>query len=123
MSLHWKQLCEVAANEIEITLAELPKELSERAAKLPVTFEPHPNNDLQAEGIAPDTLGLFSGTEFLDEEMAPIPPQITLFLGNLWDFAEKNETVYRAEIRTTFLHELGHYFGLNEADLSERGLE
>ena len=113
----------MAANEIEITLAELPKELSERAAKLPVTFEPHPNDGLQAEGIAPDTLGLFSGTEFVDEEMTPIPPQITLFLGNLWDFTEKNVTDYRAEIRTTFLHELGHYFGLDEDDLSERGLE
>jgi len=113
----------MAAKEIESTLAELPKPLSERAAKLPVTFEPRPNAELQADGIESDTLGLFTGAEFVEEEAVPMPPQIILFLENIWDFAENSEKIYCDEIHTTFLHELGHYFGLDEAELVDRGLE
>jgi predicted Zn-dependent protease with MMP-like domain len=29
----------------------------------------------------------------------------------------------RGEIRTTFLHEVGHFLGLDEDDLIERGLD
>ena len=123
MSLNWNHLCELATKEIEATLAELPKPLADRAAKLPVTFEPRPNQELQIEGIAADTLGLFTGAEFVDEEMIPMPPQIILFLENLWEFAESREEVFCEEVHTTFLHELGHYFGLDEDELTERGLE
>ena len=123
MSFNWEKLREVAANEIEATLEELPKPLRERAAKLPVIFEPRPNADLQADGIEPDTLGLFTGADFLDEEKAPMPPQIILFLENLWEFAEGDEEIFCDEVRTTFLHELGHYLGLDENDLTGRGLE
>lgn len=123
MNLDWEKLCAVATNEIEATLEELPKPLRERAAKLPVTLERVPNAGLQADGIAPDTLGLFTGAEFADEETIPMPPQIILFLENLWEFAEADENVFCDEVHTTFLHELGHYFGLGEDDLAERGLE
>lgn len=123
MSFNWEKLCAVAAGEIEATLEGLPKPLRERAAKLPVTFEPRPNTDLQADGIEPDTLGLFTGAEFVDEAMAPMPPQIILFLENIWEFAEGDEEVFCGEVRTTFLHELGHYLGLDEDDLTGRGLE
>jgi predicted Zn-dependent protease with MMP-like domain len=53
----------------------------------------------------------------------PQPTQIILFLENLWQFAEHNEAVYLDEVRITYLHELGHYFGFDEDDLEERGLE
>jgi predicted Zn-dependent protease with MMP-like domain len=36
---------------------------------------------------------------------------------------EAVESDFREEVRITFLHELGHYLGLNEEDISERGLE
>ena len=114
---------ELALAEVEATLAALPKPLRERAEKLPVTFERQPNAGLQADGIEPDTLGLFTGPEFADEGNVPIPPQIILFLENLWDFAEGDDETFRDEVHTTFLHELGHYFGLDEDELTERGLE
>ena len=98
----------VASKEVEATLAALPKPLRERAEKLPVTFERQPNADLQADGIKPDTLGLFTGAEFVDEGNIPLPPQIILFWENLRDFAEGDEVIFREEVRTTFLHELGH---------------
>jgi len=113
----------LASAEVEATLAALPKPLRERAEKLPVTFERQPNAGLQADGIEPDTLGLFTGPEFADEENVPLPPQIILFLENIRDFAGGSEEFFREEVRTTFLHELGHYLGLDEDELTERGLE
>ena len=123
MNLDWEKLCAVASVEVEKTLLALPKPLRERAVKLPVTFERQPNADFQAEGIEVDTLGLFTGPEFTDEESVPLPPQIILFLENIWDLAETNDKIFREEARMTFLHEIGHYLGLNEDELTERGLE
>jgi predicted Zn-dependent protease with MMP-like domain len=123
VNLNWKKLCAAALAEVEVTVSALPKPLRERAEKLPVTFERQPNADLQADGIEPDTLGLFAGSEFADEGNVPLPPQIILFLENLWDFAEGDEVIFREEVRTTFLHELGHYLGLDEDEIAGRGLE
>ena len=119
----WSKLQQLALAEIETTLAELPKPLREQAQKLPVTFERVPNIGLQADGIEADTLGLFTGSEFADEGASVLPPQIILFLENLWDFAQGDEEVFGEEVHTTFLHELGHFFGLDEDDLTERGLD
>ena len=123
VNIEWEKLQELALTEIEATLTALPKPLREQAQKLPVTFERVPNAGLQADGIEADTLGLFTGSEFADEGASVLPPQIILFLENLWDFAEGDEEVFCEEARTTFLHELGHFFGLNEDDLTERGLD
>jgi len=123
VNLDWEKLCAVASAEVEKTLAALPKPLRDRAEKLPVTFERQPNLELQADGIEADTLGLFIGPEFADEVNVPMPPQIILFLENIWDVAETDEKFFREEVRTTFLHELGHYLGLDEDELTERGLE
>ncbi|HUA37107.1 MAG TPA: metallopeptidase family protein [Candidatus Sulfopaludibacter sp.] len=123
MALDWEKLCANASEEIEETLAELPKLLRERAKRLPVTLERIPNAGFQEDGIEPDTLGLFTGAEFAEEGQVPMPPQIILFLENLWDLAKGNEKIFREEVRTTFLHELGHYLGLDEDELTERGLE
>jgi predicted Zn-dependent protease with MMP-like domain len=122
VNLDWEKLCALALSEIEKTLAVLPNPLRARAEKLAVTFEQQPNADLQADGIEADTLGLFTGPEFADEENVPLPPQIILFLENIWDVAETDEKLFREEVRTTFLHELGHYLGLDEDELTERGL-
>jgi predicted Zn-dependent protease with MMP-like domain len=121
--MNLKKLEAIAATEVEATLAVLPPPLRERARKLPVTLELVPNDGLIADGIEPDTLGLFTGPEFADEEHATLPPQIILFLENIWEAAEGDEKIFREEVRTTFLHELGHYLGLDEDELTERGLE
>jgi len=119
----WKRSQVLALDEIEATLAALPKPLREQAERLPVTFERAPNSGLQEDGIEADTLGLFTGSEFADEGASVLPPQIILFLENLWDFAEGDEEIFCEEVHTTFLHELGHYLGLGEDDLTERGLD
>ena len=125
MTTDWKQLHALALEEVGATLAELPAPLRERARALPVTFERKPNAALCRDGIEPDTLGLFVGPEFAFEETTalPLPPQIILFLENIRDMAEGDEEIFREEVRTTYMHELGHYLGLDEDDLFDRGLE
>jgi len=66
---------------------------------------------------------LFVGPEFSQEEAVPMPPQIILFLENIRDMTGGDENTYCDEVHTTLLHELGHYLGLDEDELSERGLE
>lgn len=119
----WDKLKRVATDEVEATLNALPPPLRARARQVPVTFDRRPNRALQEEGFAPDTLGMFAGPAFAEEGTVPMPPQIILFLLNLWEFAGGDETIYREEVRTTYLHELGHYLGLDEQELTDRGLE
>jgi predicted Zn-dependent protease with MMP-like domain len=121
--INWIKLRQLALAEVEATQTALPEPLRERAEKLPVTFERFPNSGLQADGIEPDTLGLFTGAEYADEGNVPMPPQIILFLENLWDFAEGDRELFLEEVRITFLHELGHYLGPGEDELNDRGLE
>ena len=104
-------------------VAALPPELKEPAAALPVTYDPRRDHDPH-DPDWDDTLGLFVGRSLLETDGGgdEAPPQIILFLANLWAFADHDETVYREEVRTTFLHELGHFLGLEEIDLEERGL-
>jgi predicted Zn-dependent protease with MMP-like domain len=125
MKRDWPRLLRMAEEEVRGTIRRLPPQLRPHAELLPVSYEPLPNASIQAEGWDPDLLGLFVGQAFGEAEsgLADVPPQILLFLENLWDFAEEDEAVYREEIRTTYLHELGHYLGLDELDLEERGLD
>jgi len=117
------KLRDLAREEIEQILIELPSPLAVRARRLPVTLEERPNSGLQADGIHEDTLGLFAGAEMAEEGHVVLPPHIILFLGNLWEYSERDVGTFLGEVRTTYLHELGHFFGLDEDDLCDRGLE
>ena len=123
MNFDWQKLRDVASSEVEEVLNDLPETLRERIQELPITFERKPSEDVQAEGIEEDALGLFTGTEYAEDGHAPMPAQIILFLENILDQAEGDENAFRGEIRTTFLHEVGHFLGLDEDDLIERGLD
>lgn len=115
----------MAEEEVRGILRRLPRKLRPHSEALPVIYEPQPNAAILADGWEPDLLGLFVGKAYGEEEsgFADVPPQILLFLENLWDFAEGDAAIYREEVRTTYLHELGHYLGLDELDLEERGLD
>jgi len=124
MADNWKLLLSLAQEEVQATLDALPPELRERALPLPVVYERVPSAELVADAIEADTLGLFVGEAFPDGEggPSPLPPQIFLFLENLWDFAEGDEGTYLDEVHVTYIHELGHYLGLSEEELDARGL-
>ena len=120
----FKQLLFLAQAEVSAALADLPPNLHDKAQALPVTYEPKPTPGMIDDDITIDTLSLFCGEALNDPPSnLPVPHQIILFLENIWDFAGAREKLYRHEIRTTYLHELGHYFGFDEDELTARGLD
>ena len=115
-------LFEIAVAEIERTRRELPDQLRAALNKVALVLEEFPSPAQEADGVARDQLGLFDGSDASDPS-SPQMPRIVLWLGNHWEMCEAVESDFREEVRITFLHELGHYLGLNEEDISERGLE
>ena len=115
-----------ARREVEALRRQLPPEMSERAREVPVVLLDRPSKAMVREdGLDPDLLGLFVGPNRAEgvESGDPLPPEILLFLDNLWDYAEGDEDAFREEVRVTYFHELGHYLGLEEGELEDRGLE
>lgn len=119
------RLREIAGEVVSSAQRRLPGEIRDTAMAVPVCFEAVPNDPILDEGREPDILGLFVGHPHLRdlEDLDPLPPQILLFLENIWDYAEGDETAYRDEVRLTYLHELGHYFGWDEDEIAKRGLD
>jgi predicted Zn-dependent protease with MMP-like domain/Flp pilus assembly protein TadD len=115
---------EVAA-VAEAALEELPERARELLAGIPIVIAELPAEADVAEGLDPRALGLFSGTGLGQEGTAlggqPGLTQILLFRRNL-ERAARDEDELREEIRTTLLHETGHFFGLSDAALDELGL-
>lgn len=120
-----ERLIKIAADAVGAAQRQLPSEIRPLARHVPVHYERTPAADVLAQGFEPDVLGLFTGnphgTEIAQDN--PAPPQILLYLDNLWDFAGEDEEIYREEVRFTYLHELGHYLGWDEDEIAERGLE
>ena len=119
------QLMQIAADTVGAAQRQLPPDIRALARSVAIHYEQLPADHVNAEGFEPDILGLFTGsphgTEFSQE--TPAPPQILLYLENLWDFAEGDVDVFRQEVRMTYLHELGHYLGWDEDQLTARGLD
>ena len=120
---YWVRLAEA---EVRATLKAMPADLRSRLTDVPVVFEARPGRRLLKEGWTDDLLGLFEGPAYGERgttDVSITPPIITLFLENLRDEAEDRPAAFRQEVRTTLLHEIGHYLGLDEDDLVARNLE
>jgi predicted Zn-dependent protease with MMP-like domain len=122
---NWLNLTQTAQKEVDSVLAALPDEVRERLLELPITFDPKPNADMVAGGIDPDrTLGIFTGVPYSRAIAVSqhLPPQIILFLENIYGCVSGDLTEFRLQVRRTLLHEIGHYLGLNEDEVDVRGL-
>ena len=66
----------------------------------------------------PDTLGLYEGVPHIERTLDDtiIPDRITLFKGPI-ERACRTEDEIESEVRLTVLHEVGHFFGLEEEEL------
>jgi predicted Zn-dependent protease with MMP-like domain len=123
--MKYSRLERLALREVRDLRKKLSPEVARHADAVPVVCFAEPTPEMEDEGLEPDLLGLFVGPA-MDEEPGlddPLPPEILLFLGNLWDYAEEDPEVFREEVRRTYLHELGHYLGLEEDDLVARDLD
>jgi predicted Zn-dependent protease with MMP-like domain len=97
---------------------------------VPIILEEVPSEELlrQYDPPAPPTgiLGFFSGSSLqersLDNPWSVLPGAIVLFRRNLSRIARSREDVLE-ELRVTLFHEVGHFLGLSEEDLEDRGLD
>jgi predicted Zn-dependent protease with MMP-like domain len=113
------------ASVAEEALGELPERARKMIENVPILVADLPARSDVAEGLDPRLLGLFSGTSHPEASSLGAGPQLTqilLFRKNLERVAGDVEEL-REEIRTTLLHETGHFFGMSEDDLAAIGLE
>lgn len=73
-----------------------------------------------------EVLGCFAGHALTerssDDPWSALPATILLFRRNLMRVAQDQEGLLD-ELRVTLLHEIGHFLGLDEEDLEQRGLD
>jgi predicted Zn-dependent protease with MMP-like domain len=110
----------------EQVLSGLPERFKKLVADVPILVEERPSEELVSEGFDPRSLGLFSGPtqgERAGPDVAPAPTRIVLYAANLAAYADPSDAEeLRHEVEVTLLHELGHYFGLDEDELEALGL-
>jgi predicted Zn-dependent protease with MMP-like domain len=88
-------------------LDELPPDLAQRLENVAVVVEDeHPDE--------PDLFGLF-------EEVPYLPAKVTIYSRPLEEEFGHDAGELEHEIRITVLHELAHYFGIDEDRLEELG--
>ena len=104
----------------------LPERFREAIRNLSVIVEDEPKGDLLSElEQDPDEplLGLYIGTplpERIFGEEPILPDQILIFRGPLERMCADGGEL-REQIRITILHELAHYFGIEDEELEEMG--
>ena len=93
-------------------LDELPARFAELLDNVVVLIESEPGDD-DLELLDDDRnelLGIF-------RNHPPLPNQVVIFRGPILRTARTPREIAR-EVRDTVIHELGHYFGLDDEDMS-----
>ena len=106
-------------------LQELPPQIDNALENVAILVEDWPGEDLLEGADAEEKhhlFGVYSGVSMLDREggMPLLPDTITLFQRPIESACTTRNEVIR-EVRTTVLHEVGHYLGLSEEDLERLG--
>ena len=102
------------------TIDDLPEEFASLLRTVPVILESRPSRALVESGFDPRAYGLFEGPEHGEDDI-PAPTRVVLFTSNLLGSFNGDELDEQVEI--TVLHEVGHYFGLDEEDMVRLGLD
>ena len=99
----------------------LPEPFASRLAEVPVMIERRPERHIVEQGFDPRAFGLFDGPAHGAADV-PAPTRIVLYACNLLaEFGDQDEL--REQVEITVLHEVGHYFGLDESDMERLGLD
>ena len=113
--------------EVAGILDRLPRRFREQLRNVEFVVEKRPSIELlREEGLDPrcDTLyGIYQGVPLPDRSSLDpplLPDKITIFAEPLLqDFPDPEEL--REEIRLTVLHEIAHYFGMDEEEVEDLG--
>jgi predicted Zn-dependent protease with MMP-like domain len=113
---------------VQEVLDELPKDLRGALKTVQIVVKEAPTVlELGRAGLeaGEDLYGFFDGVSLPDKSASypdPFPDRVVLFRRALMDDFPKAADLKR-EIRITLIHELGHFFGMDEDDLAARGYE
>jgi predicted Zn-dependent protease with MMP-like domain len=108
-------------------VAMLPPELLERVHNVAIVIERRPTaRDRKAAGLGPGRtlLGLYHGIPLPSrgEYYNLVPPdKISIYQEPIEAMCQDDDDV-REQVRKTVLHELAHYFGIDDRRLGELGL-
>ena len=113
--------------EVTQVLDRLPRRFRDQLRNVEFVVEERPSAELlRSEGLDPrvDTLyGIYQGVPLPDRSSLDpplMPDKITIFAEPLLeDFSDPEEL--REEIRITVLHEIAHYFGMDEDEVEDLG--
>ena len=114
---------------VEEVLDSIPTEFRQRIHNLAVLVEDKPRRPKRPLGHAPRIgptkprllLGVFEGVPITHRSVFDFssgPNRIILYQKNIEAIC-RNEAEIRHEVRQTVLHELGHYFGMDESQLKD----
>jgi predicted Zn-dependent protease with MMP-like domain len=109
---------------VEQALAELPKRFADLLQNVAVIVEAEPSEedldalDDEAYEAGHELLGIYRGVPRTrrTHDMVALPDQVAIFRGPILRIARSNHEIVQ-EVRDTVVHELGHYFGLSDADM------
>lgn len=107
---------------VDEALGLIPAEFRQALQNIAIVVEEEPTAAQLADvGVTPpDSLfGLYQGTPITQRQWAhgnALPDKITLFQGPIEDSSDDEDDLVRA-IGETLIHEVGHYFGLSEAEI------
>ena len=113
--------------EVIRIIDRLPRRFREQLRNVEFVVEDRPSPDLlRAEGLDPrrDSLyGIYQGVPLPERSSLDpplLPDKISIFAEPLMeDFPDPDEL--RNEMRLTVLHEIAHYFGMDEDEIEELG--
>jgi predicted Zn-dependent protease with MMP-like domain len=100
-------------------IENLPELIKQRLENVVVIIEDMPSDEIQSEYGDDKLFGLYQGVPLTERSVTNIeldPDLIYIFKKNIESVCQ-TEAEIRDEIRTTVIHEVGHYFGLSEDQL------
>ena len=106
---------------VEEALDSLPQEFRSRIRNVAVLVEDLPPNQPPQRGQRQLLLGIFHGVPTTRKsifDLATGPDHVVLYQKNI-EAVCSSDTEVREQIRLTVIHELGHYFGLDESQLKD----
>jgi len=106
---------------VEQALGELPQRFAALLDNVAVVVEEEPSDeDLDAlDENANELLGIYRGVPMTERhyDALRLPDQIAIFRGPILRVARSRSDAMH-EIRDTVVHELGHYFGLDDEEMA-----
>src|SRR5215831_4017128 len=110
---------------VDQAIRELPAEFRKKLENVVVIVEDRPSEQLldDIEITSGDTLfGLYEGTPLTERGFdTPLhPDRIWIFQGPIEEVCETEEEI-TGEIKTTIVHEVAHFFGLDDKYLEKLG--